>query len=192
MRFVGEVKPSDIVAALSLLVAILSTTAALLRESRTKRREAFAIRQQYFAHIEAWARRVIEVMSKAARATELDPSKMNGKFFELRHDILTTLSALIDEGRWYFPNIRADNFGQDKELAFQGYRQRVLDCIVETLRLTEAFDYANASHNTTKREPLVSLKREFASEIQRIISPWDRRREFAYLTGDRTKQVPTN
>src|SRR3546814_5379018 len=47
----------------------------------------------------------------------------------LRRDILARLSALLDSGRWYFPNRHAEQIGSHKPAAYRGLRQPVLDAI---------------------------------------------------------------
>ena len=100
----------------------------------------------------------------------------------LRHDLLLTLSAQIDRGRWFFPNLEHGGHGIEKGLAFQGLRQPALDCIVSTYRICQRLDWSRHEPNKALREELVSLKKGFVSEVQAYLDPRKRRRQFKAMT----------
>ncbi len=57
--------------------------------------------------------------------------QLNNVDHDLKMKKLSKLSSLIEQGRFYFPNIdRGDGFGKDKPSAYQGYRNIVLDTLV--------------------------------------------------------------
>lgn len=78
--------------------------------------------------------------------------------------------------------MQADEFRIEKPLAYQGYRQRVLDCVAGIGRLVGNLGYHPNSNNTLYKEQLVEQKRQFTSEIQRILDPRERSRESSNLT----------
>ena len=79
---------------------------------------------------------------------------------------LAKLSALIENGRFYFPNVdKKDSHGEDKPSAYQGWRQRILDFLVYSFIF---FESRNASNCITQLE---TLQREFTSELFDILSP---------------------
>jgi hypothetical protein len=82
----------------------------------------------------------------------------------VRRDLLSKLSARIEQGRFYFPNIDND-YGGDKPLAYRGYRNVILDFLVFSYRLFEKSD----AHLYLKHAE--TLQRYFTSNIYEIIDP---------------------
>ncbi|MFZ4288557.1 hypothetical protein [Variovorax sp. HJSM1_2] len=117
---------------------------------------------QYFISVREWANEVACAASEAIHICDhLDvPRKL---------DIQIRLSALIDTGRWYFPNQWKDDYGTEKYPAYRGIRQPVLDCVVATYDL---IGDASAS-----KEQLVAVQREFVSHIQEALDPRKRDEE---------------
>lgn len=117
---------------------------------------------QHFISVRGWANEVCCAVSEAIHTV--------GKQDEKRKlSIQIRLSALIDTGRWYFPNQWKDDYGTHKEPAYRGIRQPVLDCVVEAYRL---LGEANAP-----KENLIAVQREFVSHIQVALDPRKREEE---------------
>jgi hypothetical protein len=88
------------------------------------------LKQQYFVGLQAWSKEVVTAMSEAISLCYLDPKKMPAnEFFNRRHSLYSRLSALMDEGRWFFPNLQHVEIEQSKDKAFRGVRQEVLNTI---------------------------------------------------------------
>ena len=114
---------------------------------------------EYFREITVWACQVSRSLSTAIHIVALDES-------EQRLETLITLSACIDMGRWYFPNLDHDNMGQDKEPAYRGSRQPVLDWVVW------AYDIIDGRRTVAdRRDALVTCQRNFVSCIQEVLDP---------------------
>ena len=77
---------------------------------------------QHFMSVREWANEVCNAVSEAIHITG-QPDEQR------RLNIQIRLSALIDTGRWYFPNQWKDDYGTHKEPAYRGIRQPVLDCV---------------------------------------------------------------
>src|SRR3546814_2711022 len=97
-----------------------------------QRLELRAWTDQYCNVVRAWADRVCVTISDAIHMYRLDHSDPL-----LRRDILARLSALLDSGRWYFPNRHAEQIGSHKPAAYRGLRQPVLDAIFAAYRSEE-------------------------------------------------------
>lgn len=119
----------------------------------------------HFQAVQRWAEEVCHTISESRHLVGRGDA-----FASQRIRQMARLSSLIDTGRWYFPNTHSDIVGSEKELAFRGLRQPVLDYVVYAYRALES-DWAEAAI----REELVSCQRQFVSDIQRVIDP--RRRE---------------
>jgi hypothetical protein len=93
----------------------------------------------------------------------------------LRDECLAKLSASIDKGRLYFPNIDDAVHGAENELAFRGFRQPILDRLVEIYDLVKDLDAGIVKQIEAVRKPLLSKKKAFVSEVQSAVDP--RRRQ---------------
>ena len=183
MSWFSDLEAKDQLAVLSVLIAGVSLAITLIRDLRARQRERFDLRQSFFRQMEEWAAEVVSTMSEASFACELDPAQMpQHAFFNLRHELRWRLSALIDRGRWYFPNLKEEEQGADKPPAYRGYRQQALTCIVDVLSVVTALDYRSPASNHGARSRSVLAKRDFTSEIQLVLDPRGRGREFRRLT----------
>ncbi len=90
--------------------------------------------------------------------------KEDGK--EAKQTLLCKLSAQIEIGRFFFPNVdKGDGFGKEKPLAYQGYRNLVLDFLVFSYQI---FKKDNA---TNYQDHAGVLQRYFTSYVFEIIEP---------------------
>ncbi|HEY9552859.1 hypothetical protein [Allosphingosinicella sp.] len=129
------------------------------------RLELRAWTDQYFNVVRAWADRVCGTISDAIHMYRLDHSDPL-----LRRDILARLSALLDSGRWYFPNRHAEQIGSHKPAAYRGLRQPVLDAIFA------AYDCIR-DERPECGDKLESIQRQFVSYIQGVLDPGAREHE---------------
>lgn len=113
---------SDWVAIISLLISIAALIYSFV--SNTKKYE---LTYQYYNDILIWHNQVIEVLTSL---------RLNRPNANLKKQMLSKLSSLIESGRFYFPNIdRKDGFGNQKPIAYQGYRNVILDFLVYEYQL---------------------------------------------------------
>jgi hypothetical protein len=82
----------------------------------------------------------------------------------LRRELLAKLSANIEKGRFYFPNI-LNNYGLEKSLAYRGYRNVILDFLVFSYHL---FARNDAPFSLRHAE---TLQKYFTSNVFEIINP---------------------
>ena len=119
---------SDWIAIISLSISVIALIYTFV--SNTKKYE---LTYQYYNDILVWHNQVIEVLTSL---------KLNSSNNELKKQMLAKLSALIENGRFYFPNIdKQDGFGKQKPIAYQGYRNVILDFLVYEYQLFEKKDH---------------------------------------------------
>lgn len=119
---------SDWIAVISLSISVIALIYSFI--SNTKKYE---LTYQYYNDILIWHNQVIEVLISL---------KLNDTNDELKKQMLVKLSSLIESGRFYFPNIdRKDGFEKQKPIAYQGYRNVILDFLVYEYQLFEKDDY---------------------------------------------------
>jgi hypothetical protein len=129
---------------------------------------------QYLCNVRLWADEASENIARAMHATSLAAPDQAREYYE----VMVRLSASIDRGRWFFPNQWAEEVGVDKEPAYRGLRQPILD------HLVGAYDVVRALSDwmgSAKRPDLVHHQRLFASEVQRVMNPRRRVEEVARI-----------
>ena len=185
----GE-KISLAAAAVSLfsMLGTVAFAALNFRRQRLSQRMQFAkLQQDYFSSLRTWADQISDLLSEAIHFAELDPQRCgDGAYFDRRNRLRISLSSLIDRGRFFFPNLHTDQHGQHKERAFQGYRQEVLNSLVAAYQAATRLDCNDAANNGPRRQELVAAKRAFVSEVQSILDPAVRDKEFNKITHDVT------
>jgi hypothetical protein len=164
----------DLASAVIALIALLFSIWVWRRQSRM---EIEVLRVQRDNDVIRWSNEIIDVMSKIEtllRGGLHGPDRK--RFIELRDEHLAMLSSGIDKGRLYFPNVEHEQYGLDKEAAYRGHRQAILDWIVEVYDLLKDLDPEQVSAFGPAREELIKKKRAFVSEAQSQVEP--RRRVF--------------
>lgn len=147
---------SDYIAIGSLLIAIW----AFIYSYRTNTKK-YELTSQYRFEILNWYSITIELLIRLRHEAEANFANS-----ELKRDLLARLSAQIEIGRFYFPNInKGDNFGFSKPIAYRGYRNLVLDFLVYSYRLFEN----SAPNNYIKHADF--LQRHFTSHLFETIDP---------------------
>ena len=116
-----------------------------------------------------WATSVVETMAEAAFWIDYEAQLAESQRQAERYRLLTKLSALIDCGRWFFPNQDADQIGTEKELAYRGTRQLALNAILTAFHAIEACDSETGNQRKTRKEQIVQAKRIFVSEVHSVL-----------------------
>lgn len=180
----------DAIPLASLLVALLSIISAAIfawinyqRERLNQRIHYVNLRQQHFLALRVWSDQISDLFSEVIHFCELDPEKCpSGSFFERRNKYRIALSSMIDRGRWFFPNLNTESHGQGKELAFRGYRQDVLNSLVDAYNSVTDINYVTRCRNDDLKKRIVTAKKRFVSEIQSILDPVQLDQEFIDIT----------
>ena len=163
--------PSDWIAGISLAVAFAALIYTII--SNTKKYE---LTYQYYQDVVAWHSDVIKVITQL-KATNVENKKKT---------YLAELSALIETGRFYFPNIDLhDGFGANKPLAYRGYRNVVLDFLVYEYQLFERED------SNKYVEHAESLQRLFTSYVFQYLNPKKLQKKIKHNTSIQIKNSIT-
>lgn len=113
----------------------------------------------------AWANRVVSVMSEAHEFALAEAEGDGAAYQRRRVTFLHVLSSLVDEGRWFFPNVGEKAGDTNVEGAYRGHRQPILDFIVAAYNAVADQEPAQAAAT------LLQQKRAFVSEVQRAVDP---------------------
>lgn len=122
----------------------------------------YELAEQYKRELLAWYEKVILLIMELIVIKEKKDKDL----------LLSRLSAQIEVGRFYFPNIKKnDGFGRTKSSAYQGYRHIALDFLVyiyEILKREDCEQYV---------KQVLSMERQFTSLIFDCIDPNKRKKQ---------------
>ena len=146
---------ANIVAAISLFVSLVLAIYYIRDRQITK----LSVEKAYVDELLSWCNEVLKTLGRLRLAAETGAKT---RVVELRNE----LSILIDQGRFFFPNIdKGDNFGAHKPPAFRCYRNLALDFLV-------------AIHDVYSKEPSTEdirlaehMRRCFLSIVFEVINP---------------------
>jgi hypothetical protein len=125
---------------------------------------------EYVKSLLAWHEQVVVVLIKTRHLGR-------DRQCEEHKEDLACLSALIEQGRFFFPNIeKADGFGAEKPPPYRGYRNLALDFLVASYNLLH--DKASTKSN----DQLELLQRHFTSVVFELVRPTDRLHTIRALT----------
>lgn len=126
--------------------------------------------EQYMSNVRIWADEACDAIAVAVHSLKADQESKEAMLV----DALSKLSSLIDRGRWFFPNLWSDEYGQHKEPAYRGVRQPILDALVNAYNL---IDKLRQSGGELHVQELIHYQRSFVSEVQKTLNPQRRNEE---------------
>jgi hypothetical protein len=169
---------SAVAAVASVFVAVVLGRRADALATAQRRHSAFSTAAEWRRDLTGWAAEAIDVLSEATYCCE---DKAEGAATERLFICRFRVSALIDRGRFFLPNIRRDEHGTDKPAAYRGYRHSALDPLVAAERVLST---GQTGSFTDRRYALIAMKREFVSAIQQILDPEHFNREVAKMISE--------
>lgn len=161
------------------------------REVLNQRLNLVATELKYFEDFRKWADQLSDALTEAIHLCDLNPTQIKGEneaLFDRRHRLRILLSSMIDRGRWFFPNIEADDHGTEKELGYRGYRHELLDGLVAAYQCLGRVDYINQSNNRSVRNDLTACKRHFVGQVQKVLDPTSRQAYFDQIRAEANKR----
>lgn len=163
---------ANLIAGLSLLLSITLGIFYL----RDRRRESFNLENEYTNNLLRWYGEVIRTLTRL-RIEKIDRS------LDQHHTDLALLSALIEEGRFFFPNIdRGDNFGRHKPPAYRGYRNLALDFLIAAYNLHADLASSDISEFEQEMDKARILEKHFTSVVFDVVQPLQRIKIIRSLT----------
>jgi len=173
-----------IVASLSAVVSLIAVIVALktardqrkLSENLAREEHRLLFEQVRMARdtdVIRWSSNCLGVLSEIESEVAFSGTSNNNScdYSGLRR-LCHRLSALIDQGRMYFPNQAPEAKGGDKPPAYQGYRQIILTVLVRIYDDVSKFDAASPPAEQQKiRDRIAKYRRRYVSEAQLAIDP---------------------
>lgn len=145
-----------------------------LQVSREEQQLLFEqVRLQRDGDVIRWAKTCVELLAECESFVAVfDPRQRDRAQHELYRVSRHRLSALIDEGRLFFPNERPNDKGADKPAAYQGFRQRILSVLVDAYDAFARYEGATADPDRARiATEIGACRRRFVSEAQIAIDP---------------------
>lgn len=166
----------------SAVLALASFILNLRLVGRQEKRNAVAMKMAHDSDVIRWSDEVIALLAAAQEMlAEKGVSYPEAEFRGRRSAARAQLSALIDRGRLFFPN-RADvEHGKEKEAGFQGYRQPVLDALVNAYGLLETAG-ASPGPDRDAAGQIYTHRRSFIAEVFKAVDPVRRGEKMKELT----------
>jgi hypothetical protein len=161
------------------LVAVVAAASSLYFSQRNARIQKESLRVQRDNDILGWGNQTIDNLSRLESIAYMDIEHANlaSEFYAKKIEYMAVLSAAIDKGRMYFPNIQKESHGQHKDSAFRGHRRPILDALTDAHRVAADFKFGDAVAMNRIREEIYLSRRRFVSELQKSVDP-DRRLRF--------------
>lgn len=156
----------DVIAGLSLLLSL----ALAVYYVRDRAHVRYSISNEYIRELLDWHNRVVDVLMRFRHLRRQSSQS------DFQHD-LACLSSLIEQGRFYFPNLVQNGYGATKPEAYRGYRNLALDFLVECYDIVSQSGYDGKESGS-----LVVLQRYFTSIVFQIVRPKDRLERIKKLT----------
>ena len=157
---------SNIIAGLSLILSLSLGVFYLIDRNHNK----FLLENEYTNNILSWHFEVIKVLKK------LGIPNRERSSIEYKED-LSNLSSLIEQGRFFFPNIiESNNHGKKKPIAYRGYRNLALDFLVSSYNLYSSSETENSARDAR------TLQRYFTSIVFEIVNLKERLSKIQSLT----------
>jgi hypothetical protein len=172
------------IAVVSVLVGVYFTRKAIILQHQLKDLQQRATQLQYFAELRNWAGEAVHILAEAVHLSIMDRRVYKlSEFLRERRSLLGRLSAHVDRGRWFFPNIRQPDQGSEKEPGFRGFRHEVVWTLFWAYKVVGFLQYGQGKGDTPERSDLQKLQRTFAQQIQEVLDPGNLEREFRQVIG---------
>jgi hypothetical protein len=174
---------SEVIVGAAALVTLLGVFVGWYVSKSQHRLSSASFAAEWFRGLRAWASEAVDTLSEAKYESEYESAREGATDEEsaaalrrCRH----RLSALIDRGRFFLPNMDVDEYGQNKPRAFRGSRHPALSFLVVAERVLGGELGAFKS----RHEALEEMQRKFVSYVQGILAPELHNLELARLVRD--------
>jgi len=164
---------NDLVALTSLGVALYSVVRTRNAERRMKELSEFSLRLSEKSVEREWALQCCDALVEGLHLVDRPETPVTE---ERLLDVQIRLSSLIDQGRWLFPNTHEQQYGNAKSEAYRGFRQKVLDHLVEAYNVLK-----DTGAQRPSRDALEHIKRNFVTEVQTILETRERQNQLEQL-----------
>lgn len=170
VTFELKVSLEFLISALGLLITIVGGIYAAITSTKK-----YELTESFRRELLAWYSETVHIMIEFIHYVK--STSYSEEQIQKKHELLSSLSAQTEIGRFYFPNvIKDDNFGDWKTEAYKGYRHINLEFLLHFYEIGLRSDCKN------QIETLWEMERYFTSEIFKMIDPRKRNRMYSRYT----------
>ncbi len=162
----------DMMGAGSAVIALVSFLFTWRMSHRQDRRAAISLKLAHDNDIIRWSDEAIVVLADAHEMLcEKGVAYPDPDFLTRRSACRARISAAIDRGRLFFPNVDlGDDHGVGNEAGYKGHRQPALDALVSAYQLLgNAGTLAGPDKDAADR--LMVIRRSFVGEVFKVVEP---------------------
>jgi hypothetical protein len=150
-------------------IALVVSAALAIFQWRDRRNTKYQIANDFSNQLLGWHSEVVEVLI----GLNLPPKEISKA---QKRDLLVMLSAQIEQGRFFFPNVNSDKYGIEKPPAYRGYRNIALDFLVAS------YDLHNRPYTRSVPTQALQLQRLFTSVVFEVVRPSHRLKQIKKIT----------
>ena len=159
-----------LISLISVLISIYFSTKSSRYTETALKMEFHALRREHASAVREWGFGAIDLLTSALHLLDLTGTSLSEKeqrFANIRWQI----SSTIDKGRLFLPNEQPELHGTYKPVAFQGFRQKALNILVEVYDIMYEAEKGHFATTEDTFKRLWRLRKEFVSEIQSVVDP---------------------
>jgi hypothetical protein len=156
----------------SAVIALVSALFSWRMMRRQDKRSAASLRLAHDNDIIRWSDEAIIALAEAHEMLcEKGIAFPDAEFLQKRSACRARISAIIDRGRLFFPNVDlGDDHGADKEAGYKGHRQPALEALVSAYRLLGQAGL-QAGPDKEASDKLMAIRRGFVAEVFKAVEP---------------------
>ena len=180
-----------IVAVGSAIVAVIGAVLSGNAARRQHKVQTEQLRQSLDRASLDWGCDAISALADAGAVADLCRTHVPEHEIEARKAVMASrISALVDRGRLFFPNIDPKGKGADKEAAYQGHRPPILDALMFAYYEVQSISRGNGPSPRDSANFIFECRRLLVSELQAHLDP--RRRDEVINRYDRQRAAERN
>ena len=165
-----DLQISDYVGVGSAAISVIALLLNIVITTRQTRVSVETLKFNNDSQVMSWANRTVVAMAEAQHlcaSHNASPMYVSERGIALA----TTLSALIDEGRWFFPNVGRKVTDPEKPGAYRGTRQPILDYLVAAYDGVKDMIAGEDVPRESLATKIAEAKRHFVAEVQHAVDP---------------------
>lgn len=133
----------------------------------------FELKENYCKELLNWYTSTNRILIRFIHSIK-DDEFYSDDFQNEKIHLISELSLAIEIGRFYFPNIiKNDKFGEEKPLAYQGYRHIVLEFLMYF------YDIVSNDNTDIDIHRLITAERMFTSFVFEAVNPRKRIKDYS-------------
>jgi hypothetical protein len=160
----------DWVAVSSAAISVIALLINLVITTRQTKVSVESLKFTNDSQVMNWANRTVAAMSEAQHLCA-SPNVSALYVNERGIALATTLSAMIDEGRWYFPNVGRRVTDGEKPGAYRGVRQPILDHVFSAYEAVNEMSRNADTPRDALGAKIEQARKFFVSEVQHAVDP---------------------